>query len=166
LIWWGLALLAFACLAGGCGGSDSSGPGSTEPVGRLVDWVGCKGAMVSVAGDVPRDQDCIEYSYSHRTLNLKHINAAFNCCPEMEAYVIVSQDTIFMTEHETVGGCHCLCLYDLEYEVIHLPAATYRVIVSQEYLLEGDQPLEFTIDLRASPSGNHCVTRSHYPWTE
>lgn len=40
----------------------------------------------------------------------------------------------------------------------------YRVIVSQEYLLETDAPLEFTMDLRASKTGAYCVTRDHHPW--
>lgn len=163
-IWWGVALSALACLAAGCGGSDGTGPGSAEPVGWLVDMVGCKGPSVSLAGDVPADLDCIEYSYSRGSLSLQHINTAFNCCPEMEAFVTVSQDTIVIAEHETVGGCHCLCLYDLKYRIIRLPPGEYRVIVHQEHLQEGDAPLEFTIRLRAPTSGRYCVTRNHYPW--
>lgn len=164
LTWWGAPLLVLAFLCAGCWQSDCTGPGVTEPVGWVTDIVGCKGAGELLRGDVPPNQDCIEYRYSRRTLRIKHINTAFNCCPEIEAYATVCRDTIFITEQEPPGGCHCLCLYDLTYDVIHLPPGEYRVIVSQQYLLQGDEPLEFTVDLRESPSGSYCVTRNHYPW--
>lgn len=163
-VWCVLASLAVACLAAGCGSSDGDGQPYLEPTGELVDIQGCKGSAATIAGDVAANLDCIEYSYSGRTLSLKHVNAALNCCPEVQARLTVSADTIFIVEEEIVGGCHCLCLYDLRYRLNHLPAGRYRVIVSEEHLTEADQPLEFTIDLRASTSGMYCVPRDHYPW--
>jgi hypothetical protein len=158
------ALVLSAYLASGCGGSDSTAPMLLEPAGSLVSMTGCKTWGIALGGETTPDQDCIRYVYRGRTLNLTHVNTALNCCPEFEARLEVSSDSIFITEDEAQGGCRCLCLYDLEYEIRHLPAGTYRVIVSQEYLEPGDQPLEFTIDLVSSLSGEYCVTRTHYPW--
>ncbi|MFZ1946484.1 MAG: hypothetical protein WAW06_02980 [bacterium] len=158
------AAVLLTYLATGCGGSDSTGPILIQPAGNLVSMTDCKTWGIGLGRGTSPDQDCIQYSYRGRTLDLTHVNAALNCCPEFETRVTVSSDSIFITEDEVEGGCHCLCLYDLQYEIRHLPAGTYRVIVSQEYLQPGDQPLEFTIDLRASPSGEYCVTRDHYPW--
>lgn len=160
------ALVLLAYLASGCGGSDSTGPIVIEPDGNLVSMTDCKTWGIYRVAQTPPDQDCIQYSYRGRTLELTHVNTALNCCPEFEARVTVSRDSIFIIEDEVEGGCHCLCLYDLKYEIRHLPAGTYRVIVSQEYLEPGDHPLDFMIDLRSSPSGEYCVTRTHYPWGE
>ena len=160
-----VGLLLTLVLLAGCS-SDTAGPAAVGPIGHLVDFTGCKSGTLRGSDETPFDLDCIEYSYRHGTLNLKHVNAAFNCCPEFLASLRVSGDTISIVEEELVGGCHCLCLYDLEYEVDGLAPGVYRVIVSEECLLETDAPLEFTMDLRASPAGACCVGRDHYPWTE
>lgn len=159
-----LSVLALGLLACGCGNSDSMGLFPTGPMGDLSKITTCNEKLSSPRSGMPSDQDCVEYAYAHRVLTLRHINTAFNCCPEIEAGVTVRADTIFIEEHESTGGCRCLCLYDLEYEILGLRPGTYRVIVAQEYLAETDEPIEFTIDLKASPSGAYCVKRDHYPW--
>jgi len=159
-----VVLVLSAYLASGCGGSDSTAPMLLEPAGSLVSMTECKTWGITLGRETPPDQDCIRYVYRGRTLKLTHVNTALNCCPEFEARLEVSSDSIFITEDEAQGECRCLCLFDLEYEIRHLPAGTYRAIVSQEYLEPGDQPLEFTIDLVSSLSGEYCVTRTHYPW--
>jgi hypothetical protein len=158
-------LLLTGLLLAGCG-SDTAGPAAAGPIGRLVDLSGCKSGDLFGAGGAPVVQDCIGYSYRLGTLDLKHINAGFNCCPEIDASVTVSGDTVLIVEEELVGGCHCLCLYDLRYEIHGLALGVYRVIVAEECLLETDVPLEFTMDLRASTTGLYCVSRDHYPWIE
>jgi hypothetical protein len=158
-------LLLTGLLLAGCG-SDGAAPAATGPIGHLVDVSGCKSGNLLAADDVPLEHDCIAYSYRLDTLELEHVNAAFNCCPEFDASVTVSGDTIFIVEEELAGECHCLCLYDLKYEIHGFALGIYRVIVSEEYLLETDAPLEFTMDLRASTAGRYCATRDHYPWTK
>lgn len=130
------------------------------PTGSLIDSYGCKdksGAKLA--------QDCIEYHYlGGGYLLLNHINAAFNCCPEFEADIDVAGDTITVTEVEISGICYCLCLFDLNYEIVGLTPGVYNVTVIQEWLEPDDEPLDFTMDLLSSPSGIHCVERDHYPW--
>jgi hypothetical protein len=159
-----LTVLGLGLLACGCGNSESTGLFPTGPMGDLSKITTCNEKLSSAHSGRPSDQDCVEYAFSRRVLRLKHVNTAFNCCPEIEAGVTVRADTIFINEHESTGGCHCLCLYDLEYEIRGLKPDTYRVIVAQEYLIDTDKPLEFTIDLKASASGVYCVNRDHYPW--
>jgi len=154
----------------GSWGLDSNGSVRTvscmAPPGGLVDSYGCKQPGETRGGSPVRStQDCIEYQYlGGGQLLLDHVNTAFNCCPEFEAGIEVIGDAIVITEDETWGECDCICLFDLSYEIAGLAPGVYHVTVHQEYLEEGDEPLGFTIDLLASPSGLHCVTRDHYPW--
>jgi len=136
------------------------------PTGSLTGSSGCKD-LHDTAGPfrTTSTQDCIEYQYivgGH--LLLDHLNAAFNCCPEFEAGIEVEGQTILVTEDEIRGDCDCTCLFDLNYEIVHLEPGIYDVTVIQEYLDETDEPLVFTMDLQTAPSGIHCVERDHYPW--
>jgi len=119
---------------------------------------------------VPPDQDCISYSYDGigGTLDFTHINAGFNCCPGViSAAIDIVDDTIIVTESENYdefGPCYCLCLYDVEYYIINLQPGEYTVKIIGLELNEGDEYLQFTIDLTAQPTGEYCLTRDHYPW--
>ena len=62
------------------------------------------------------------------------------------------------------GGCYCLCLFDVDYEIVNLPPDEYVVTVIEPYVPPGEEPLEFMVDLRTTPSGSYCVTRDFYPW--
>lgn len=134
------------------------------PTGGLVGASGC--IFTRGAGSrAPSNLDCIEWEYlGGGLLLLDHLNAAFNCCPEYEAGVVVEGDSITITEDEISGECDCICLYDLNYEIGGLAPGVYSVTVNQEYLRPDDEPLDFTMDLHSSPSGTHCVERDHYPW--
>ena len=168
-----IAILALAYLVVGCSDYRITEPSPNcppeaqpgGPTGNLVSMSACKNLDLAADGGITaEDQDCIQYAYEGRTLRLKHVNTAFNCCPDVKATILVRGDSIFIIEHEIQGDCRCLCLYDLDYEIRHLEVGSYRVLVSQEYLCEGDEPLEFTMDLLSSPSGTYCVKRDHYPW--
>ena len=165
LLGWLISVLALILVCSGCD-STTTGVGTIIPTGQLVNMSECKGwPPEGDKEEVPSDQDCIQYTYVGRNLLLlRHINAGFNCCPRIEAHIYVQGRTIFIVEHELEGNCRCLCLFDLDYEVRNLEPGVYRVMVSQEYLEPGDQPLHFTINLLTSPSGTHCVKRQHYPW--
>jgi len=136
------------------------------PAGALVGSSGChSGAGAGSALETPLTLDCIEYQHlGEGQLLLNHLNTAFNCCPEFVAGIDIDDHTIIVSEDEISGDCDCICLFDLSYEIVNLEPGVYEVTVIQEYLIEGDEPLDFTMDLLASPSGMHCVERNHYPW--
>ncbi len=145
-------------------------PGAQDPAGIVAGFSGCK---TFAAGQDPdtgsTNWDCIEYSYDGESiLTFLHINAGFNCCPSsITAEINIEGNNISIIESEnfdTLGPCYCLCLFDVDYEIINLPPGEYTISVTELYLQEGDELLEFTVDLTASPSGEHCVYRDHYPW--
>ena len=61
---------------------------------------------------------------------------------------------------ETEAMCNCLCLFDVDMEIIYLTPGIYEVQVLGAY----DVRLQFLIDLEAGPSGHYCEERSQYPW--
>jgi len=139
------------------------------PTGILLDYSGCKQFQKGTATDgTPPDQDCIEYQYDGTgVLLLNHLNAGFNCCPdEILADITIENNIITIGEDESLesGGCDCLCLFDVHYQISNLPSGEYTIRVYGMYLQEGDEILEFTVDLASSPSGSFCVYRDHYPW--
>jgi hypothetical protein len=169
VVWIGLTILTGG-LVTGCSYSTESGPTASETSGKLIHSSGCKGQLSAYAIEkTPTTTDCIEYSYddTNAVLHLAHINSGFNCCPgSVTADIEVGENIIRIQEKESLdqGGCHCLCLFDLHYQITKLPPGEYRIIISQLYLREGDAMLQFPINLLTSPSGRYCVDRDHYPW--
>ncbi len=140
----------------------------SNPTGTLVDHTGCKTFQKS--DSTSPNLDCVEYEYDGGSkLTLKHVNAGFNCCPgSIEADITIENSLITITESESydsLGPCACLCLFDVDMEIINLPPGEYTIKVNELNLDEGDEILDFTISLSSSPSsGSHCVGRDHYPW--
>ena len=166
--------IALLLLISGCQEENPvvSDPDSHDPVITMIGSSGCKnfedvampetGAIVEPPSP---DMDCIDYSFEDGVLHLTHINAGFNCCPgEISADITVEGDMITITEHEDMKGCHCLCLFDVEYEIENLEAGEYTIRFIELYTEEGDDPLEFPVDLASVPQGDFCVERHHYPW--
>ena len=161
-----MMVILLICFTWGCDKTRCTEPDSIGPTGQLVSSTGCKSwAADSDSDDVSSNQDCIEWEYDGKGhLEFTHVNTGFNCCPRFTAVTYVEGDKIFVVEDETEGLCDCICLFDLKYEIRGLEPGGYEMIVTQECLREGDEPLEFTMDLVASPSGRYCVERTHYPW--
>ena len=137
-----------------------------HPVGFLAGYEGCKEFQKGAAMDsTPPDQDCIEYQYDGESvLLLKHVNAGFNCCPEIAADVTIEGNVISIDEIEISGDCDCICLFDMDYEIRDLPPGEYIISVTEPYVPEGEEVLEFAVDLVSSPTGSFCVYRDYYPW--
>jgi hypothetical protein len=76
--------------------------------------------------------------------------------------------TITETEDLENGGCHCLCLYDIDYQMSYLASGEYVFTIIGPCMESESTPEEdyitFSIDLAAEPSGSYCVERVHYPW--
>jgi len=142
--------------------------GGGQQVGRLVGYDGCKAATYAAGTDDFSDIDCMEYEYiNNNVLLMKHVNAGFNCCPgKITADITIDGNVITIVEHEAEQGCHCLCLFDVEYEIAGITPGTYLIRVTELYLNEGDEPLEFNTDLAIRPRFRYCADRGHYPWRQ
>jgi len=126
-------------------------PFSSGPAGEIVDHSSCKSHMTATADN----EDCLEYNFDGvGRLTLNHINAGFNCCPVIAANISVE------------GGCLCLCLFDVSYEILDLAPGNYRISVIEPYAGGYDPPLEFMVDLSGATSGQFCVPRTVYPWVQ
>jgi len=144
-------------------------PWGNELAAIVTSRTGClsfEGAAQSATA--PLDQSCIAYSYDSdaQVLSISHLNAGFNCCPSFFT-VTANQygNVITLAESEVLdqGGCHCLCLYDIDFQLINLAPGVYNLDFSELYA-DGGPPLNFFVDLIASPTGEVCVSRDYYPW--
>jgi len=146
-------------------------PTAKNPEGQLLRFSGCKN--FSLNGSLVKEnissaaEECAEYFYDgHGNLKLKHINAAFNCCPgTISADIIVEPGEILIKEKESEAICDCNCLFDIDYEIIHLKPGVYRISIKNLYQPPDEPPLEFVVSLKEPTSGTFCVPRKKYPWS-
>ena len=170
-IWFVLALVGL-CNLEGCSQNSTavSKPSESTPAGKQVSFSGCKKKSKVFSKAVSTSNDCIEYTYDQNsTLYFTHINSVFNCCvSSVSADITIEESIIRIQEKETLenGGCYCLCLSDVSYEISNLLPGVYQILLSQLYLNPDDELLQFTVDLSSSPSGRYCVDRGHYPWAQ
>jgi len=130
--------------------------------GKLISTTLCKEEFTT------REQSCVEYSYNNetKTLSLKHINAAFNCCPkDLYVEVLKDENTITIEETERSQDCTCLCLYDLDIEVYSIDYGEYTIKFKEPYIAD-EYELNFRINLNDEMIGSYCLSRNIYPWTE
>jgi hypothetical protein len=156
-------------LAPGCDRESTVKPRNhMKPSASLVGHSGCKGpAELAPSGAASVPRDCAEFELlAGDTLILRHVNAAFNCCPgEIAAEISFEGDTITIAEHEAESGCRCLCLYDLDYRITGIGPGGYTIRFVEPYTTDEDEPLRFTVDLASNPAGSFCVERLGYPWS-
>jgi hypothetical protein len=102
----------------------------------------------------------------NRILYIKHINAAFNCCPKrVYAIANISGDSISITEKEILEQpCDCNCLFDLEYAIPNITDSNYIVIINEPYITNDSDKIIFVVNPMLSSAGTYCKTRSIYPW--
>lgn len=108
----------------------------------------------------------VEYVYNNttHTLQLKHVNAGFNCCPgTLSSQFVLNGNTILITEQEEEAQCHCNCLYDLDFEISGIEQKTYNIRFIEPYA-ESMPKLEFEINLLEDTEGSFTVVRRTYPW--
>jgi hypothetical protein len=152
---------------------DSDGDKTPQdgPVAKLLSYSECKSGEVFLSietdDEITNSDDCIKYEWDGSgQLKLKHINAAFNCCPgKLSADIKIETGQITIFEKEESAGCHCNCLYDLEYIITGLDAGDYKIQVVEPYKPDGDAVLEFTLNLSHDQAESYfCTDRSGYPW--
>jgi hypothetical protein len=145
--------------------------GEGTPGDWIVNRTTCKSsASISLTDDVPGNQSCVDYVYeAGGKLTLHHINAGFNCCPlDVTARVWLADHTVYIEEEEVLDGwgCWCLCLYDVDIELM-VPPGEWRIVFIEPYLESqgpNNDPLDFTVDLSAPTAGRECASRGEYPW--
>lgn len=153
------------------GGCKKGTEAQVIPVGVLMDHTGCKESLTGAVG-VGEDfapgpfTDCIVYQYNGvDTLNLTHRNAGFNCCPgDIIGVVGCIGNQVTITEQESTAGCHCMCLYDLDYRIVNVVPGQYTIRIVEPYIGADDQVLEATLNLTEETFGEFCLPRKHYPW--
>ena len=144
-----------------------------EISGQTVSYTCCKDfGEASYTDNIPATQSAVSWSYDgNGTLDIEHINAAFNCCPESLGCEISLEDrTITFKEKEYFGqsgGCFCLCLYDVAYRVTGLPPGKYQIRFEELHLAPSAESLDFSATMKGSgSSGIYTVDRCSYPWDE
>jgi hypothetical protein len=134
-----------------------------DAIGELIDYTGCKVLQGKQGSNLDRTaqnvQECIEYKYNGaNTLLINHTNAVFNCCPgNILAGIEFSEGLISILEREAEHGCKCLCHYDLDFRLTHIPPGIYTIRIT----CEGGRILEYTIDLNVSLNGSKCWESSN-----
>ena len=163
-------LFALIFAAAGCRDDQTLGPaGSGIPSGSLLSLTGCKtSAAPPLDENDSSDSSCVAYRYDgNGNLHFEHIDAGFNCCQDrIYASISIDGKAITVTEAEDPEGglCDCLCLFDLCFVVNNLEPGTWTIRFSEPYLGEGDEAIEFTVDLLLATEGEYCVPRKSYPW--
>lgn len=155
-----IAVLIFSC--------DKLKIGDQEITSTIRNQPHCKNHVSTKAfdGKINNSMSAIEYSYNAKkmVLSIKHINAGFNCCPGvLSCPVTVGKNSIQITETESEQGCKCLCLYDLIYEITGVPEGKYQIEIKEPYL-DDQEAHVFDVNLAESPTGQHIVNRTKYPW--
>ena len=169
-----LILLFATCflLFATCNDDGGTKPDQSVPTARLISRSYCKESLIQPLYAASEcTQDCLEYwSDSTGNLHVKHINAGFNCCIESVAVAVeIRGQVAFVTETEIMqNGCHCLCLYDIEYELMNLLATVTKIELAEPYAnprqWPNEKPLCCSFDLPVTDTGMCCVERCHYPW--
>lgn len=137
-----------------------------RPAIQFDEATDCKGTELKAAQGIASTEDCIQYEYQDNILNITHINAGFNCCPEGFAVdLVVSGDTLIISESENSSLCDCCCLFDLSYTLTDISKDTWWIKVNEPYIQGSDEDkILFQVNLKQDPSGEKCYERNWYPW--
>jgi len=155
-------LIAISAILFIAGCKEQNEPGESAITGTLTDYSECMN--YKSGSEISDDWDtnyCFLYSYnsSGKVLNMKHLNAIFNCCP-IELYAVIEEidDTIIIREFEREFLCSCVCQYDLDFVLNAIERKRYMVklIVPKDYYATGENPLIFEMDLRMGDQGQYC----------
>lgn len=161
-----VSLLVLSLITTYCSLSESEGITSGPEV-LLINHSECKDFNSSRnTFSLDSSIDCIQFDYNGSgVLTLTHINAGFNCCPgQITANINIEDNIIIIEEAEEIAGCHCNCLYDIDYQITNLTPGVYTIKVIEPYVGGDEEQLEFTISLTGSLQDSYCLERDTYPW--
>ena len=138
------------------------------PGGEVVYFSDCKDWETNeIAKEIDDSHAAIQYHYiaEEYKLEIRHINAGFNCCPDkITADISIEDGVISISEKEAVAGCKCNCLFDIDIDITDIAKGKYTVEIFEPYLNDVDLPFNFEIDLNENPDGEVVLARSSYPW--
>lgn len=148
--------------------------------GTLAGTTGCKDNIYGMQPGAIANLDCMTWDWDGAdTLRIFHVNAALNCCPGTIVgtvvpvyYEITDPDleprlagfNITEKEGDDAIMCHCLCLYDLSYELTGITGGTIFIRFYEKYIRPGAEPLYAVLDLDEEHEGSTCIYRDTYPW--
>jgi hypothetical protein len=168
---WGIFCILVCMFLATGGGCKKSTEALAIPVGMLMEHGDCKETLTGGAASgedfAPGPfSDCIDYRYNGvDVLDFTHVNAGLNCCPgDITGEIGYSGNRITITEREGTAGCHCMCLYDLDYRIVNMVPGQYIIRIVEPNIGADDQALELTLNLSGATSGSFCLPRNHYPW--
>jgi hypothetical protein len=158
-----MVVLTVGALFLACGSStDSDSDQADAIVARSVCGGYVAAKLVSTASE---DETCVQWNYSADGIfSFTHFNAGLNCCTDVVASFDRQDSVITVQIVESGDYCHCLCLFDIDYNLGAIPAGTYTVIIQESYLPEGDEALTFVVNLSGEANETYCVDRTMYPW--
>ena len=101
--------------------------------------------------------ECVIWTYFDTgTLELRHRNALFNCCPDetlgLTGDVAFADGVFSLTESDNGGDCRCMCRYELVYQLSGVVPGAYSVVVAPF-------PSPVEMDLSAATEGWQCIDR-------
>ena len=114
------------------------------------------------------NQSCLFYKYDGDSiLNITHYNAGFNCCPEkILTSFELRNDTIFITEDDSLQLCRCNCLFNVEFTIHNLPPGQYVITLNEPLVPLEEKKFIIDIDLEDVPMDQICQFRDFYPWRD
>ncbi len=157
--------VAWITMCLGCSDNDVVEPVIATTTGSLAAFSECLDFSQRTVPDFYSDQTAVLWEWDGKgKLSLRHANAGINCCPNLSAEISVIDGVITVKEYDQ-GMCYCLCLANLDYEIVNLLPGKYEIKIDEVYSNEGDDLLEFNVTLRwTADSGVFVVDRLHYPW--
>jgi hypothetical protein len=163
-------LFLFACSTDKSKDPVCVNPYETEKAGRLINHSDCKNSGGVILVNVNSTHEAITFNYyaGYKILQLSHLNAAFNCCPEkITASYKFSNDTIRIFEKQAKAGCLCECLYDINYELRNISQGIYHIEIYGP-MTDGSyhSALAFDVDVVNHKDSVFALYRGFYPWME
>jgi len=161
------AIIALVFL-GGCETTDNE-PDLPDPyLDSYADVEECLSFSLLKDSQPGPNQSCVSFSYDGDSLlSIIHYNSAFNCCPEKVLTTFeLRNDTILITEDDSLQLCRCNCLFNVDMKIHNLPPSEYVMIIREPYVDQEDQIFVIDLDLENMRAGQVCKYRDFYPWHE
>lgn len=123
-----------------------------------ISVVGVSGCKTDSSANPVYPSECAEWTLNNdNSLDIRHINAMFNCCLDsISARLELRGDTIMIIETEHTPLCDCNCPYDLDLRISNIMPGTYHFVIRYGVWDEGIPKLAWSADLTVAPTGTYC----------